>query len=85
MLCLVFSSNVFRFATEIFHGIQEEVILTASRSNKLKMRLKQIEATVPSIQKAVLAQTNHIQFAYTGGMLCFFLPVLFLLSFFFIV
>ncbi|XP_018434313.2 protein SCAR1 isoform X2 [Raphanus sativus] len=56
------------FATEIFHGIQEEVILTASRSNKLKMRLKQIEATVPSIQKAVLAQTNHIQFAYTGGL-----------------
>ncbi|KAJ0240096.1 Protein SCAR1 [Hirschfeldia incana] len=56
------------FATEIFHGIQEEVILTASRSNKLKMRLKQIEATVPSIQKAVLAQTNHIQFAYGGGL-----------------
>ncbi|CAH8389280.1 unnamed protein product [Eruca vesicaria subsp. sativa] len=56
------------FATEIFHGIQEEVILTSSRSNKLKMRLKQIEATVPSIQKAVLAQTNHIQFAYTGGL-----------------
>ncbi|CAN7009841.1 unnamed protein product [Brassica oleracea var. botrytis] len=56
------------FATEIFHGIQEEVVLTASRSNKLKMRLKQIEATVPSIQKAVLEQTNHIQFAYTGGL-----------------
>ncbi|KAL0722321.1 hypothetical protein Bca4012_036920 [Brassica carinata] len=55
------------FATEIFHGIQEEVIITSSRSNKLKMRLKQIEDTVPSIQKAVLAQTNHIQFAYTGG------------------
>ncbi|KAF8110220.1 hypothetical protein N665_0086s0058 [Sinapis alba] len=56
------------FATEIFHGIQEEVILTASRSNKLKMRLKQIETTVPLIQKAALAQTNHIQFAYTGGL-----------------
>ncbi|XP_013630905.1 PREDICTED: protein SCAR1 [Brassica oleracea var. oleracea] len=56
------------FATEIFHGIQEEVVLTASRSNKLKMRLKQIEDTVPSIQKAVLAQTNHIEFAYTGGL-----------------
>ncbi|RID61900.1 hypothetical protein BRARA_E01007 [Brassica rapa] len=56
------------FATEIFHGIQEEVILTSSRSNKLKMRLKQIEATVPLIQKAVLEQPNHIQFAYTGGL-----------------
>ncbi|XP_010469394.1 PREDICTED: protein SCAR1-like [Camelina sativa] len=56
------------FAAEIFHGIQEEVMITASRSNKLKMRLKQIEATVPSIHKKVLAQTNHIHFAYTGGL-----------------
>lgn len=56
------------FAAEIFHGIQEEVMITASRSNKLKMRLKQIEAKVPTIQKTVLAQTNHIHFAYTGGL-----------------
>ncbi|KAG7573559.1 hypothetical protein ISN44_As09g018360 [Arabidopsis suecica] len=56
------------FAAEIFHGIQEEVMITASRSNKLKMRLKQIEAKVPSIQKTVVAQTNHIHFAYTGGL-----------------
>ncbi|XP_023640766.1 protein SCAR1 isoform X2 [Capsella rubella] len=56
------------FAAEIFHGIQEEVMITASRSNKLKMRLKQIEDTVPSIQKTVLAQANHIHFAYTGGL-----------------
>ncbi|KAL1219252.1 Protein SCAR1 [Cardamine amara subsp. amara] len=56
------------FASEIFHGIQEEIMITSSRSNKLKMRLKQIEATVPSIQKTVLAQTNHIHFAYTGGL-----------------
>jgi hypothetical protein len=58
------------FAAEIFHGIQEEVMITASRSNKLKMRLKQIEAKVPTIQKTVLAQTNHIHFAYTGGFFC---------------
>uniref|UniRef100_A0A1J3JFX4 Protein SCAR n=1 Tax=Noccaea caerulescens TaxID=107243 RepID=A0A1J3JFX4_NOCCA len=56
------------FAAEIFHGIQEEVMVTSSRSSKLKMRLKQIEATVPSIQKKVIAQTNHIHFAYTGGL-----------------
>lgn len=67
-----FNFICFRFATEIFHGIQEEVMITASRSNKLKMKMKQIEATVPSIQKKVLAQTNHIHFAYTGGFLsCF--------------
>jgi len=64
------NSHCFRFAAEIFHGIQEEVMITASRSNKLKMRLKQIEAKVPTIQKTVLAQTNHIHFAYTGGFFC---------------
>ncbi|KFK44748.1 hypothetical protein AALP_AA1G297800 [Arabis alpina] len=56
------------FAAEIFHGIQEEVMATASRSNQLKIRLKHIEATVPPLEKAMLAQTNHIHFAYTGGL-----------------
>ncbi|CAA7029335.1 unnamed protein product [Microthlaspi erraticum] len=56
------------FAAEIFHGIQEEVMATASRSNQLKIRLQRIEATVPPLEKAVLAQTTHIHFAYTGGL-----------------
>ncbi|CAN8316100.1 unnamed protein product [Cochlearia groenlandica] len=56
------------FAAEIFHEIQEEVMITSSRSNKLKIRLKQIEATVPTIQKKVVAQTNHLHFAYSGGL-----------------
>ncbi|KAL1212819.1 Protein SCAR3 [Cardamine amara subsp. amara] len=55
------------FAAEIFHGIQEEVMATASRSNQLKIRLQNIEATVPPLEKAMLAQTTHIHFAYTGG------------------
>ncbi|XP_013629763.1 PREDICTED: protein SCAR3 [Brassica oleracea var. oleracea] len=54
-------------AAEIFQGIQEEVMATASRSNQLKMRLQHIEATVPPLEKAVLAQTTHLHFAYTGG------------------
>ncbi|XP_020869211.1 protein SCAR3 isoform X2 [Arabidopsis lyrata subsp. lyrata] len=54
--------------TEIFHGIQEEVMATASRSNQLKIRLQHIEATVPPLEKAMLAQTTHIHFAYTGGL-----------------
>jgi hypothetical protein len=56
------------FAAEIFHGIQEEVMATASRSNQLKIRLQHIEATVPPLEKAMLAQTTHIHFAYTGGL-----------------
>ncbi|KAJ0233697.1 Protein SCAR3 [Hirschfeldia incana] len=54
-------------AAEIFQGIQEEVMATASRSNQLKIRLKHIEATVPPLEKAMLAQTTHLHFAYTGG------------------
>lgn len=54
-------------AAEIFQGIQEEVMATASRSNQLKIRLQHIEATVPPLEKAVLAQTTHLHFAYTGG------------------
>ncbi|XP_010460691.1 PREDICTED: protein SCAR3-like isoform X2 [Camelina sativa] len=56
------------FAAEIFHGIQEEIMATASRSNQLKIRLQHIEATVPPLEKAMLAQTTHIHFAYTGGL-----------------
>jgi hypothetical protein len=43
---------------------------TASRSNQLKIRLQHIEATVPPLEKAMLAQTTHIHFAYTGGLFC---------------
>ncbi|EOA39564.1 hypothetical protein CARUB_v10008184mg [Capsella rubella] len=56
------------FAAEIFHGIQEEVMATASRSNQLKIRLQHIEATVSPLEKAMLGQTTHIHFAYTGGL-----------------
>lgn len=47
---------------------------TASRSHKLKARVQRIEAALPPLEKAILAQTSHIHFAYTAGMalyLCF--------------
>lgn len=46
---------------------------TASRSNQLKIRLQHIEATVPPLEKAMLAQTTHVHFAYTGGGFCLLL------------
>ncbi|KAL0535005.1 hypothetical protein IC582_029315 [Cucumis melo] len=55
------------FAGEVFHGLQEEVMTTASRSHKVMLRVKQIEAALPSLEKAILAQTSHIHFAYTAG------------------
>ncbi|XP_024156640.1 protein SCAR3 isoform X1 [Rosa chinensis] len=56
------------FAAEVFHGLQEQVTTTASRSHKLMVRVQHIEAALPSLEKAVLAQTSHIHFAYTAGL-----------------
>ncbi|KAF7803328.1 protein SCAR1-like [Senna tora] len=54
------------FAAEVFHGLQEQVLTTASRSHKLMLRAKNIEASLPPLEKAILAQTSHIHFAYTS-------------------
>ncbi|KAI3440014.1 Protein SCAR (Protein WAVE) [Psidium guajava] len=55
------------FAAEVFHGLQEQVATTASRSHKLVVRAQRIEAALPTLEKAILAQTSHIHFAYTAG------------------
>ncbi|XWS12519.1 hypothetical protein CRYUN_Cryun37aG0096200 [Craigia yunnanensis] len=55
------------FAGEVFHGLQEQVMSTASRSHKLMIRVQRIEAALPPLEKAVLAQTSHIHFVYTAG------------------
>ncbi|KAF8031116.1 hypothetical protein BT93_D0344 [Corymbia citriodora subsp. variegata] len=55
------------FAAEVFHGLQEQVVATASRSHKLTVRAQHIEAALPPLEKAILAQTSHIHFAYTAG------------------
>ncbi|KAM7255216.1 hypothetical protein ACFE04_020457 [Oxalis oulophora] len=56
-----------QFAAEVFHGIQEQVMTTASRSHTLMLRLQNIEANLPPIERAILAQNTHIHFAYTPG------------------
>lgn len=55
------------FAAEVFHGLQEQVASTASRSRKLGTRVQRIEASMPQLEKAILSQTSHIHFAYTPG------------------
>ncbi|KAG8365537.1 hypothetical protein BUALT_Bualt18G0115400 [Buddleja alternifolia] len=56
------------FAAEVFHGLQEEVTITSSRSHKLMARVQRIEAALSPLEKAVLAQRSHLHFAYTPGM-----------------
>lgn len=55
------------FAAEVFHGLQEQVMVTSSRSNKLVVRVQKIEAALPPLEKSVLAQQSHLHFAYTAG------------------
>uniref|UniRef100_A0A6N2KF70 Uncharacterized protein n=1 Tax=Salix viminalis TaxID=40686 RepID=A0A6N2KF70_SALVM len=39
---------------------------TVSRSNNLMVRVLNIEAALPPLEKVVLSQTSHIHFAYTA-------------------
>ncbi|KAK1422726.1 hypothetical protein QVD17_18012 [Tagetes erecta] len=55
------------FAAEVFHGLQEQVLITSSRSHKLIERVHTIEAALPPLEKAILAQRSHLHFAYTAG------------------
>ncbi|KAF3790643.1 SCAR-like protein 2 [Nymphaea thermarum] len=55
------------FAAEIFHDLHDQVMATAARGQDMMMRVKHLEAGLPSVEKAALAQTNHIHFAYTAG------------------
>ncbi|PWA59014.1 SCAR/WAVE family [Artemisia annua] len=58
---------MYRFAAEVFHGLQEQVLITSSRSHKLIERVHNIEAALPPLEKAILAQSSHLHFAYTAG------------------
>ena len=69
---------MYRFAAEVFHGLQEQVLITSSRSHKLIERVHNIEAALPPLEKAILAQRSHLHFAYTAGntFSCFVSPLL---------
>ncbi|XP_077227651.1 SCAR-like protein 2 isoform X2 [Tasmannia lanceolata] len=55
------------FAAEVFHDLREQVSATTARGRQMTTRLQRIEAALPSLEKAVLAQASHIHFAYTAG------------------
>ncbi|XP_010931317.1 uncharacterized protein [Elaeis guineensis] len=55
------------FAAEIFHNLHEEVIATAARGHGLMLRVQQLEAEFPSIEKAFFTQINDSNFACNDG------------------
>lgn len=52
---------------KVFHNLHEEVTSTAARGHGLMLRVQQLEAEFPSIEKAFLVQTSPSQFAYNDG------------------
>lgn len=56
-----------RFAADVFHDLHEQVSATAARGRKMLTRVKNMEAALPSLEKAMQGQTSHIHFAYVTG------------------
>ncbi|XP_057466036.1 protein SCAR3-like [Actinidia eriantha] len=59
--------DLVEFAAEVFHGLQEHVMTTSSRSHKLMVRVQHIEAALPPLERVILAQKSHLHFAYAAG------------------
>ncbi|KAL4557811.1 hypothetical protein LXL04_036003 [Taraxacum kok-saghyz] len=55
------------FAAEIFHGLHEEVMVTATRGHGLLVRVQQLESDFPPIERAFLSQTGHSAFFSSSG------------------
>ncbi|XP_062218762.1 SCAR-like protein 2 isoform X2 [Phragmites australis] len=55
------------FAADVFHDLHEQVIATSARGRKVLARVQNIEAALPSLEKAVKNQKSHIHFAYVPG------------------
>lgn len=57
-----------RFAAEIFHDLHEEAMATASRGHGLMLRLQQLEAEFPAVEKAIISQTEHSNYPHDDGL-----------------
>ncbi|KAK4800958.1 hypothetical protein SAY86_021445 [Trapa natans] len=55
------------FAAGIFHDLHEEVMVTAARGHGLMVRIQQLEAEFPPMEKALLLQTNHSLYYSSSG------------------
>ncbi|KAI5081879.1 hypothetical protein GOP47_0002269 [Adiantum capillus-veneris] len=56
------------FAAEVFHDLHEEVLATAARGHELLIRVQQLEAELPFVEKLMLAESNYVNFAYNPGL-----------------
>jgi hypothetical protein len=64
---------VIRFAAEIFRDLHDELMAIGGRGHDLMVRLQQLEAELPVVEKALLSEPNQLRFAYSPGNLLNFL------------
>ncbi|XP_020273202.1 protein SCAR4 isoform X2 [Asparagus officinalis] len=55
------------FSSGIFHKLHEEVMATASRANVLALRVQQVEAEIPSVEKSLLCQNSETHYFHNMG------------------
>lgn len=58
----------FRFGSEIFLDLHDQMTLTAARSDKMLTRIRNIETALPPIEKIIAGQSGHVHCAYTTGL-----------------
>lgn len=56
-----------RFAAEVFRDLHEEFVSVGGRAHDLTVRVQQLEAELPAVEKALLSEPNQLRFAYTNG------------------
>lgn len=56
------------YAAEVFDNLRKEVDVTAKRREKLLVRVKKLERTVPKVEEMVLKQNDPLQFVHTPGL-----------------
>lgn len=55
------------FAAEVFRDLHEEFVSVGGRAHDLTVRVQQLEAELPAVEKALLSEPNQLRFAYTNG------------------
>jgi hypothetical protein len=56
-----------RFAAQVFHDLHEDVMATAYRGHGVMLRLQQLEADFPAVEKAIISQTDHSNYPHDEG------------------
>ena len=56
-----------RFAAEVFRDLHKELTVVGGRAYDLTVRVQQLEAELPAVEKALLSEPNQLRFAYTNG------------------